>query len=106
MNSRWRLAFVALLFGPEAAVATRVKRAFDAQRRAEDRLRSFVADAGHELRTPLATMHGWIDLYVQGGLTDPDRLDHAMARMQVEVGRMRCSLTSWRCWPASTRPSR
>jgi two-component system OmpR family sensor kinase len=89
MNSRWRLALVALLFGPEAAVATRVKRAFDAQRRAEDRLRSFVADASHELRTPLATMHGWIDLYVQGGLTDPDQLDHAMERLQAEVGRMR-----------------
>ena len=89
MNSRWRLALVALVFGPEAAVATRVKRAFDAQRRAEDRLRSFVADASHELRTPLATMHGWIDLYVQGGLSDPDQLDHAMERMQAEVGRMR-----------------
>jgi two-component system, OmpR family, sensor kinase len=89
VTSRWRLALVALVFGPEAAVATRVKRAFDAQRRAQDRLRTFVADASHELRTPLATMHGWIDLYVQGGLRDPDELDHAMARMQAEVGRMR-----------------
>ncbi|MFF1614283.1 sensor histidine kinase [Amycolatopsis sp. NPDC058278] len=78
-----------MLAGPEAAVATAVKRAFDAQRRAQDRLRSFVADASHELRTPLATMHGWIDLYVEGGLSDPDQLDHAMERMQVEVGRMR-----------------
>ena len=89
MTSRWRLALIALVFGPEAAVATRVKRAFDAQRRAEERLRSFVADASHELRTPLSTLHGWIDLYVQGGLTDPDQLDHAMERMQAEVGRMR-----------------
>jgi two-component system, OmpR family, sensor kinase len=78
-----------LLAGPEAAVAAAVKQAFDARRRAEDRLRSFVADASHELRTPLATMHGWIDLYVQGGLSDPDQLDHAMERMQAEVGRMR-----------------
>lgn len=88
-SSRWRLALVALLAGPEAAVATAVKTAFDAQRRAQDRLRSFVADASHELRTPLATMHGWIDLYVQGGLSDPDQLDHAMERMQAEVDRMR-----------------
>ncbi|CCH30207.1 ATP-binding protein [Actinosynnema sp. NPDC047251] len=87
--SRWRLALVLLLAGPEAAIATAVKRAFDAQRRAQDRLRSFVADAGHELRTPLATMQGWIDLYVQGALHDPAQLDHAMERMQAEVGRMR-----------------
>jgi len=89
VSSRWRLIRIALLAGPEAAVATAVKDAFDAQRRAQDRLRSFVADASHELRTPLATMHGWIDLYVQGGLRDPDQLDHAMERMQAEVGRMR-----------------
>ncbi|NUT52627.1 MAG: two-component sensor histidine kinase [Saccharothrix sp.] len=87
--SRWRIALVLLLAGPEAAIATAVKQAFDAQRRAQDRLRSFVADAGHELRTPLATVSGWIDLYVQGGLSDPDQLDHAMERMQAVVGRMR-----------------
>jgi two-component system OmpR family sensor kinase len=88
-SSRWRLIRIALLAGPEAAVATAVKDAFAAQRRAQDRLRSFVADAGHELRTPLATLHGWIDLYVQGGLRDQDQLDHAMERMQAEVDRMR-----------------
>ncbi|MFC6022036.1 sensor histidine kinase [Plantactinospora solaniradicis] len=89
-SSRWRTILILLLAGPEAAaVAAAVQKAFDAQRRAEDRLRSFVADASHELRTPLATMHGWIDLYVQGGLSDPDQLDHAMERMQAEVGRMR-----------------
>lgn len=89
-SSRWRLTLILLLAGPEAAaVAAAVQKAFDAQRRAEDRLRSFVADASHELRTPLATMHGWIDLYVQGGLGDPDQLDHAMERMAAEVGRMR-----------------
>ncbi|MFD0200852.1 MULTISPECIES: cell wall metabolism sensor histidine kinase WalK [Saccharothrix] len=52
-RSRWRLALVALVAGPEAALLTaRVRKAFDAQRRTQDRLRSFVADAGHELRTP------------------------------------------------------
>ncbi|MCT2587147.1 sensor histidine kinase [Actinophytocola gossypii] len=87
---RLRPALVALLAGPEVAVLTaKVQKAFDAQRRAQDRLRSFVADASHELRTPLATLHGWIDLYVQGGLRDPDELAHAMERMQAEVGRMR-----------------
>ncbi|ROS38512.1 sensor histidine kinase [Amycolatopsis thermoflava] len=89
-RSRWRPALVALVAGPRAAVlSARLQKAYDAQQRAQDRLRSFVADASHELRTPLTTMHGWIDLYVQGGLRDRDELDHAMARMQAEVGRMR-----------------
>ena len=76
--------------GPETdRLAVAVNHAFDAQRRAEDRLRTFVADASHELRTPLATVTGWIDLYVQGGLSAPDELDAAMIRMEAEVGRMR-----------------
>jgi two-component system, OmpR family, sensor kinase len=89
-SSRWRTTLVLLLAGPRAAaLSASLQRTLDAQRRAEDRLRSFVADASHELRTPLATVHGWIDLYVQGGLSDPHQLDHAMERMQAEVGRMR-----------------
>jgi two-component system OmpR family sensor kinase len=89
-SSRWRTTLVLLFAGPRAAaLSASLQRTLDAQRRAEDRLRSFVADASHELRTPLATVHGWIDLYVQGGLSDPHQLDHAMERMQAEVGRMR-----------------
>ena len=50
-----------------------VNEAFDVQETAEERLRAFVADASHELRTPLTTATGWIELYLQGGLTDQDR---------------------------------
>jgi two-component system OmpR family sensor kinase len=76
--------------GPETdRLALAVNHAFDAQRRAEDRLRTFVADASHELRTPLATVNGWIDLYMQGGLATPDEVEGAMVRVEAEVGRMR-----------------
>jgi two-component system, OmpR family, sensor kinase len=66
-----------------------VNAAFDAQQDAENRMRAFVADAGHELRTPLTVATGWIDLYAQGGLTDPERLDVALDRVRVQLGRMR-----------------
>jgi two-component system OmpR family sensor kinase len=70
-------------------LAVTVNAAFDAQQAAEARLRDFVADASHELRTPLTTAGGWVELYLQGGLTDPARRDQAMARVEAELGRMR-----------------
>ena len=72
-----------------ARLASTLNQALDAQRDAEQRLRSFVADASHELRTPLTIATGWIELDGQGGLTDQDRRDHAMERVQVQLGRMR-----------------
>ena len=59
-------------------------------RRRGGRLRSFVADASHELRTPLTTATGWIELYLQGGLTDKDRRDHAMERAMAQLGGCGC----------------
>jgi two-component system OmpR family sensor kinase len=70
-------------------MAVAVNEAFDAQQQAEDRLRAFVADASHELRTPLTTATGWIELYLQGGLTDEDRRDQAMERALAQLGKMR-----------------
>ena len=70
-------------------LAVAVNEAFDVQETAEGRLRAFVADASHELRTPLTTATGWIELYLQGGLTDEVRRDHAMERAMTQLGRMR-----------------
>ncbi|WP_250006764.1 cell wall metabolism sensor histidine kinase WalK [Actinoplanes sp. M2I2] len=69
-------------------LAAAVNRAFDAQARAEDRARTFAADASHELRTPLATISGWLELYRQGGLSGDD-VAQAVARIEDEVGRIR-----------------
>lgn len=69
-------------------LAAAVNRAFDAQAVAEDRARTFAADASHELRTPLATISGWLELYRQGGLPGDD-VEHAFARIEDEVGRIR-----------------
>lgn len=71
-----------------AALARAVDGALDARDTAERRVREFVADAAHELRTPLTAVHGWADLYVQGGL-DAAGTDHAMERIGDATGRMR-----------------
>ena len=46
----------------------RIEDAFDERTRSEDRLRRFVGDASHELRTPVTTIRGYAELYRAGGL--------------------------------------
>ncbi|MGP3955644.1 sensor histidine kinase [Nonomuraea sp. 3N208] len=70
-------------------LAVALNQAFDRQRRAEERLRRFVADVSHELRTPLSTIGGWADLYFQGGLPDPEATTTAMSRIADQAAGMR-----------------
>jgi two-component system, OmpR family, sensor kinase len=67
---------------------TRIEEAFGARQRSEERLRQFVADASHELRTPVTTVRGYAELYRAGGLDDPAHLREAMRRTEQEAVRM------------------
>jgi two-component system OmpR family sensor kinase len=77
---------------PEGTEAARLGAAFntmlDQKEASDERLRQFVADASHELRTPLTSIRGYADLYQQGGLREPARLDDAMRRVTSEADRM------------------
>jgi two-component system OmpR family sensor kinase len=66
----------------------RIEEAFDERSRSEGRLRQFVADASHELRTPVTTIRGYAELYRVGGLADPGDLSEAMRRTEAEAIRM------------------
>jgi len=74
------LAVNAMLDHVESSLQTRADT--------EDRLRRFVSDAGHELRTPLAAVRGYAELMRRGAGTDPEQSRHAAERIEAAGSRM------------------
>ncbi len=54
----------------------------------EARMRRFVADASHELRTPIAATAAYAELFEHGARDHPDDLERAMTGIRRETGRM------------------
>ncbi|WTW95311.1 HAMP domain-containing histidine kinase [Streptomycetaceae bacterium NBC_01309] len=65
-----------------------IETAFEARARSEARMLRFVADAGHELRTPLSSVRGFAELHRLGGLREPDEVARMMRRIEDEAARM------------------
>jgi two-component system OmpR family sensor kinase len=78
--------------GAPGTEAHHLARAFnvmlDEQAATEAKLRQFVADASHELRTPVSAIGGFADLWREGAVDD-DQLDDVMRRIGQESARMR-----------------
>lgn len=75
--------------GSEAAHLARAFNVMlDEEQAAEERLRRFVADASHELRTPITVIQGVADLWREGVLDDKETLDDALRRVGQESARI------------------
>ena len=57
-------------------------------RQSEERLRRFVADASHELRTPVAAVGAYAELFERGASSRPEDLARVLAGIRTETVRM------------------
>ncbi len=67
---------------------SQIETAFAEQRSTEARLRQFVSDASHELRTPVTSIRGYAELFRRGAASRPEDLASAMRRIEDESKRM------------------
>ncbi len=66
----------------------RIEESFAEREASERRLRQFVADASHELQTPLTSVRGYAELFRRGAADRPEDLKNAMGRIESEAERM------------------
>jgi two-component system OmpR family sensor kinase len=65
-----------------------IEDAVESERQGQERLRRFVADASHELRTPITAIAGYAELHRRGGLATLEAGANAWSRIESESRRM------------------
>lgn len=65
-----------------------LEQSFRAEREAKERMRRFVADASHELRTPMTSIHGFLEVLLRGAANDAEQLEKALVSMHGETKRI------------------
>jgi two-component system OmpR family sensor kinase len=66
----------------------RIEDSFSARVESESKLRRFVADASHELRTPITAIRGFAELHRQGAITGETDTKELIGRIESESKRM------------------
>ncbi|MCR8655804.1 sensor histidine kinase [Paenibacillus endoradicis] len=66
----------------------RIDHAFELERQSNDRMRQFIADASHELRTPITSIFGFIEVLQRGAMNNKTHLVSSLKTMEQESKRM------------------
>jgi len=66
----------------------RIEESFSARVESESKLRRFVADASHELRTPITAIRGFAELHRQGAVSGEANTKELIGRIESESKRM------------------
>ncbi len=74
--------------GPMPFAAVLVLNDITAPRRLDTIRRDFVANVSQELRGPVETIRGFVDVLGRGGLDDPEQIRHLLARIGGDADRM------------------
>lgn len=72
----------------------RLETAFESERMTSERMRQFIADASHELRTPITSIHGFIEVLQRGAMKQPKQLELSLKAMEQESTRMKTLVES------------
>lgn len=70
------------------SMLSRIEKSFSIQNESENKLRRFVADASHELRTPITAIRGFSELHRQGAVTGEKETTELIGRIESESKRM------------------
>jgi signal transduction histidine kinase len=81
-------AEIGALIAAYNGAAAQVEAAFVERTSVEEHMRRFVADAGHELRTPLSAIAGAHDILRKGGLDDASIRERIFRNLRTETQRM------------------
>lgn len=73
---------------------SRLETSFDSERSTNERMRQFIADASHELRTPITSIHGFIEVLQRGAMLQPKQLERSLKAMEQESTRMKTLVES------------
>jgi len=72
----------------------RLDIAFESERSSNERMRQFIADASHELRTPITSIHGFLEVLQRGAMNHPKQLEMSLKAMEQESTRMKSLVES------------